>query len=553
MKLKILFIIFFVQGIIFTSYTYLKHSSSVLAPLMHIVTLWVILTILTLVYDLLAKKIRHEFFLFATIFGTFNFLILIFYLLAIYGYLKWSAPFTFEIFISYFSQIPQLLKIVNFSISTAISLLLFCFIILLFCYYYLGKLIIKNKNYDKFELNFFKFHFSFKPVNFIYLLTLFFVAVYVGTYKAWLPREPFAIAITSNWTMSNLAPPELFLESSLQTEIEQYKGMVSANNSVASPRPLILITVDALRADQMGVYGGRLDNTPFLTSLLKKGQLQRFPVTYSTCTLSFCGLLGILRSNYWGALKRPSPSIADVLKAHHYENFFLLGGDHTNFSDLRKFYGDGIDYYMDGSLDSSGYINDDFQVLKWLRLINPKNINSTFIYIHLMSVHESGLRHEKYKRWAPSHISSTSNLLMGYETQKKYFSTYANHYNNGILQADAVIADIFQILKTKGILDEALIIISADHGEYLGEFNRLHHGHEPYEPVSRIPLLVYDQLNVSYPERVLSSQVDIAPTFLNAIGARIPDGWQGAPLQLKTFRSSVSIGSGDVSGGCRSN
>jgi arylsulfatase A-like enzyme len=98
------------------------------------------------------------------------------------------------------------------------------------------------------------------------------------------------------------------------------------------------------------------------------------------------------------------------------------------------------------------------------------------------------------------------------------------------------------------MLDNALVIISADHGEYLGEFNRFHHGQEPYEPVSRIPLLVYDPLNPKYPDRQLSSQVDIAPTFLYAIGARIPSNWQGIPLQIKTPRSSVSIASGDTSG-----
>ena len=170
------------------------------------------------------------------------------------------------------------------------------------------------------------------------------------------------------------------------------------------------------------------------------------------------------------------------------------------------------------------------------------------MFIHLMSVHEAGLRHEEFRKWQPSVVPIASALLAESTPTNEYGVAYRNNYNNGILQADAMVRKIFKELKNQGILDKALVIISADHGEYLGEFNRFHHGQEPYEPVSRIPLLVYDPLNPKYPDRKLTSQVDIAPTFLHAIGANIPAGWQGVPLQVKTARSSVSIASGDISG-----
>ena len=552
MRLRYLLAIFFIQGISFTAFLYFKFGTSKASPLMHLISLGIILAILISILQLCPsknKRLQKNKFVFAVIFGTFNFLLLAFYALTIYGYFHWSAAFTLDIFNAYITQLPRLLSIAGVSFIFTLALVLLCFLSIFLLYMYLSRFIlIADLNFENtkpINLKFCTVEISLSPIVWTRLIAITCVCFYALSYKLWLPRDPFAIAITNNWSLSNLAPSELFLTvlDAHKSEIESY---VKASN--IKPRPLVLITIDALRSDQMGVYGGAVDNTPFLSSLLKEHQLQKIDGAHSICTLSFCGLLGALRSNYWSALKKPSPTISDALKANDYQTIFLLGGDHTNFAGLRKFYGNNIDFYKDGSVDSSKYPNDDFEVLKWLRDIDLKEPQSTFMFIHLMSVHEAGLRHEQFKKWQPSVVPLVSPSLVSSSPSKEYEVAYKNNYNNGILQADAMVRSIFEELKNKGLLDNALVIISADHGEYLGEFNRFHHGREPYEPVSRIPLLVYDPLNPNYPDRKLASQVDIAPTLLYAIGAKIPPSWQGIPLQAKTSRSSVSIGSGEVSG-----
>ena len=552
MRFRYLLAIFFIQGISFTGFLYFKFGTSKASPLMHLISLGIILAILISVLRLFPSKNKghqNNKFAFAFIFGTFNFLLLAFYALTIYGYFHWSAAFTLDLFNAYITQLPKLLSIAGVSFIFVLALALLCFLSIFLLYIYLSRYILLTnediENTTAIKLSFRTAEISLKPMTCIRLMTIACIALYALTYRLWLPREPFAIAITNNWSLSNLAPRELFL-AELDTHKSEIQSYVKASN--IKPRPLILITIDALRSDQMGVYGGEVDNTPFLSSLLKEHRLQKFDVAHSICTLSFCGLLGALRSNYWSALKKPSPTISDTLKINDYQTIFLLGGDHTNFVGLRKFYGNNIDFYKDGSVDLSNYPNDDFEVLKWLRDIDPKEPQATFMFIHLMSVHEAGLRHEEFQKWQPSVAPIASALLSGSNPSNEYGVAYRNNYNNGILQADAMVRNIFKELKNKGMLDNALVIISADHGEYLGEFNRFHHGQEPYEPVSRIPLLVYDPLNPKYPVRRLTSQVDIVPTFLYAIGAKIPPSWQGVPLQVKTTRSSVSIASGDISG-----
>src|SRR5581483_8825839 len=114
---------------------------------------------------------------------------------------------------------------------------------------------------------------------------------------------------------------------------------------------------------------------------------------------------------------------------------------------------------------------------------------------------------------------------------------YRNHYHNGVLQADAVIEQIFALLRRKGLLDDAIVVISADHGELLGEQGRL--GHARFPPIGAlvgIPLLIYDSDGHRYPARPVASQVDIAPTLLHRIGAPIPATWGGEPLDLPPQR-----------------
>ena len=548
MRLRYLFAIFFIQGLSFTAFLYFQFGTSKAAPLMHLISLGIILTILISIFQLCTSKIKglpKNKFVFAFIFGGFNFLLLSFYGLTIYGYFHWSAAFTLDLFNAYITQLPKLLSVAGVSFILLSVLALLCFLSIFLLYFYISKFILipyeDDKNTKGIKLSFRKVELSLTPMACVRLMAISCIVLYVLTYRLWFPREPFAIAITNNWTLSRLAPSELFLTlfNDRKSEVQSY-----ISDPSIKPRPLVLITIDALRSDQMGVYGSALNNTPFLSSLLKTHQLKRFDVAHSICTISFCGLPGTLRSNYWSGLKKRSPTISDALKDHGYQTIFLLGGDHTNFSVLKKFYGSNIDFYKDGSVDPGQYPNDDLEVLQMLKSLHLTDPQSSFLFIHLMSVHEAGLRHEQFKKWQPSVVP----VFSGSIPSKEYETAYRNNYNNGILQADEMIRTIFKELKNKGILDNALVIISADHGEYLGEFNRFHHGQEPYEPVSRIPLLVYDPLNSKYPNRKLASQVDIVPTFLYAIGATIPSSWQGIPLQVKTARSSISIASGETTG-----
>jgi hypothetical protein len=303
-------------------------------------------------------------------------------------------------------------------------------------------------------------------------------------------------------------------------------------------KTLVLITVDALRADQMEVYGHPRHNTPFLSRLHREGRLVRFDNAFSTCPLSFCGLVGIHTSKYWHEVAERNFTLADVLRRLGYRSHFLLGGDHSSHHGLNTFYGEDIDDYRDGR-QARRYVNDDEQVLDWVADLPRRGDVPRFLYLHLMSAHILGLRHPRYKRWQPV----TPSIL---DLRRPDISTgvYVNHYHDGILQADGMIERIFVHLRDKGWLDDAIVVITADHGEMLGEHGQLGHGKTLRDPVVRVPLLIHDTAGGSYPPRSLVSTVDIAPTFLDRIGVPAPAHWAGESLARPSVRHLVFLHGG---------
>ncbi|MDH3320687.1 MAG: sulfatase-like hydrolase/transferase, partial [Betaproteobacteria bacterium] len=194
-------------------------------------------------------------------------------------------------------------------------------------------------------------------------------------------------------------------------------------------KTLILITVDALRADQMNVYGHARDNTPFLSRLHRDGKLARFDNAFAACTESLCGLLAINAARSWHQLGLRNFGLADVLKRFGYRNEFLLSGDHSSFYGLRSSYGVNVDEYIDGSF-APGYVNDDADVLRWLERLAPAGAAPRFIYIHLMSVHLIGKRLPQYRVWY-----KTAAGARGIDNCCSTRVDYANKYHDGILQA----------------------------------------------------------------------------------------------------------------------
>jgi arylsulfatase A-like enzyme len=104
-----------------------------------------------------------------------------------------------------------------------------------------------------------------------------------------------------------------------------------------------------------------------------------------------------------------------------------------------------------------------------------------------------------------------------------------DRYDDKVLQADGMIRRLFDALSEKHYLDDAIVVVTGDHGEGLGE-RHWAHGWDLYNEDIRIPLLVYDSPAAAYPDLTFGVQVDIAPTILDRLGLPVPASWEGESL-----------------------
>lgn len=316
-------------------------------------------------------------------------------------------------------------------------------------------------------------------------------------------------------------------------------------------RNVILIVGDALRADHMGVYGYHRDTTPFLSSLAKAGHLEIVPRIRSVCSESLCGFTALAASRPIHTMPSEPFVMHDVLRRNGYRIHMLLSGDHTNFYGLRAMYGP-VDSYFDGSQQQLNaprgvseyiqYINDDQIILDRLETL-PDSDGRTPVMMQfvLMSSHGLGPRHPHYRRYLPQSNYYAWMRLLRTDPGKADRQGAINYYDNGILQLDDYVRMLLERLQAKGYLDDALVVVTGDHGEMLGEHGLYSHAIGVHEPVLGIPMLLA-RFGYSAPplaRREIASQIDIAPTILQELGIPAPSTWEGIPLQEPTQRSKV--------------
>ena len=305
-------------------------------------------------------------------------------------------------------------------------------------------------------------------------------------------------------------------------------------NPGAARRNVILIVGDCLRADHLEVYGYSRPTTPYLAELVRTAGAQISRPLTAVCSESSCGLMGILRSQYVHEFTGRGMSLTEVLRRHGYAIHLVLGGDHTNYYDLKLTYG-AAETYFDGSMVPEAYANDDELVLARTRELPNWDGRPQMLQFHLMSSHGLGKRRAGSEVWRPVRHPYLFRTLSG----KSIDPAVQNYYDNGVRQFDQVVRELLAELRGKGYLQQALVVITGDHGEMLGEHDVAGHGNSVHEGALRVPLVM---VRYGYTSAAAiggsdaGAQVDIAPSILHELDMPLPSNWSGQPLQRQPFR-----------------
>lgn len=289
-------------------------------------------------------------------------------------------------------------------------------------------------------------------------------------------------------------------------------------------RNVLLVTIDTLRADALGSYGGRAE-TPNLDRLAGSGARFDFAHAHAVVTLpSHASILSGrypyehgIRDNTGYRFPQDRPTAATVFKAAGFATGAFIGG----FPLDRRFgLGVGFDVYDDRLSQSTA--GAEFgererradavaaSALDWI----GKQSGKWLAWVHVYDPHIAYAPPEEWAARFPS-----------------------DPYLGEVSWTDAALGPLFDRLASQG--RPTLVVVTGDHGESLGDHGELTHSVFAYEPVLRIPLIVAEidprdprararrGVTVQTPVR----HVDLLPTLIEAVGARAPEGLPGASLR----------------------
>jgi arylsulfatase A-like enzyme/tetratricopeptide (TPR) repeat protein len=284
--------------------------------------------------------------------------------------------------------------------------------------------------------------------------------------------------------------------------------------------PVILVTIDTLRADHLSVYGAKLVDTPAIDRLAAEGIVfenaySHVPLTLPSHATMMTGRLPYengVRSNIGYTLDpNAHPTLPRLLAQHGYAtgaavSAYVLRRD-TGMGSLFDFYDDSMEVWESATLGALQRRGDETvrAALGWLDRTNGRPF---FLFLHLFEPHTP------------------------YEPVEPFRSKYPNPYDGEIATADAILGRFFADLDRRGLYDKSLIVLAGDHGEGLGDHGESEHGVLLYREVLHVPLIV------KFPGRYLAGKrvswpaqlVDILPTITSAVGARTPAGLPGMSL-----------------------
>jgi arylsulfatase A-like enzyme/Tfp pilus assembly protein PilF len=286
------------------------------------------------------------------------------------------------------------------------------------------------------------------------------------------------------------------------------------------PRHLLIVTIDTLRADRLGAYGNTSIPTPHFDRLAREGvravdATTHVPITRpahaSLFTSRYPAEHGI-RDNISVPLAADVPTLAEALKAQGFATAaFVSSFVLSSQSGLDR----GFDHYDDafpagttdealliGSVQRRGDETVD-RVEQWLDARAPDvRARPTALWVHLYDPHDP------------------------YEPPEPFASQFAvTPYDGEVAWTDTLLGRLRASLEARQLWDDTLVIVTADHGEALGEHDETGHGFFAYETTLKVPLVMRGPgLPANTVVNGTFRLVDVAPTALALLGVPpLPD------------------------------
>ncbi|MHA1568229.1 MAG: sulfatase [Alphaproteobacteria bacterium] len=320
---------------------------------------------------------------------------------------------------------------------------------------------------------------------------------------------------------------------------------------------IILVIIDTLRADHVTSYGYERPTTPHFEDLAHQAILfenTQAPASWTVPSMNslFTGVYPwshgvVYAETQAGSVQTQQKlsdrfvTLAETLQARGYETYGISANYH-----MHEQYGaaQGFDFYKTFSFSDREPVDRQFRF--WLPQIERavKRKKPYFLYIHYFDPHHPykkvgaftdrinrDIDLEEARKYAIEGFAELAQQRFFFENPDK-MQLLVDLYDGEIAATDDSLG---RLLKELPEFENAVIVVTSDHGEAFGEHENMIHGRDLYVETVRVPLIIrlpHDQhAELRIKDHV--SLVDLYPTLAALAGAKIPEyleGYDLAPL-----------------------
>jgi arylsulfatase A-like enzyme len=308
------------------------------------------------------------------------------------------------------------------------------------------------------------------------------------------------------------------------------------------PPNVLLISIDALRADHLSCYGHDRQTSPVLDELAARGTRfsKAFVNTHGTPPSHTTLLSSLYQESHRVGIESTSTTGQSVpAGVTMVQEIFALEGWHTlavtggGFMSKEYGFSRGFDEYIDVARG----IEQGTQLL--VEYLQPllADERPVFAFLHTYEVHSPYAPPKRFRKLFGKYsgsLEATSEALLEVHSTasvnltREDFEYLEALYDGEIRYTDDVLGELLVSLDAIGFLDNAVIVLTADHGEEFGEHGGVLHGGKLFDELLHVPLIISGAgIDRGIVDPNLVSLVDIAPTLLSMAGLEIPEVMEG--------------------------
>ena len=312
------------------------------------------------------------------------------------------------------------------------------------------------------------------------------------------------------------------------------------------PRNVLLLIVDTLRADSVGVYGARRPTTPNLDKLAARGI--RYDRAYASAPWTMPTVASVLTGLLPGShgvthVRRKIPEAADtlaeLLKARGFGTTGIVGN--VLLTEEHGFH-QGFDTFDAHAANGHRFVSTPLVTRSAVTALEQHAASGApfFLMAHFFDPHYDYLPNDGVD-WAPARAGRLDDSVEIVQIRDERASLTPEEvsfltdlYDEEVWATDRGIGEVLAALDRLGLQDDTLVIAIADHGEEFMEHGWLGHTRSMYEEVVRVPLIM---AGPGLPHgAVIQTPVgltSITPTILDQLGKPATwDRFQAPPLPI---------------------